>query len=174
MPYKVSTATVDELDNVGQLINDYVRDNLNMPQWPCSIETLKRDYTSGCFRLNVVYTHEQLVGFAAWIPNYDLHHCTHGAVFIDFYVVPAYRCQGLGAALLCAIAFEITSLGYTFMRGSALSQRASRLYERVGVRFGANEYNVSGKALRQLASLAGKSSREIFQGLPTKEMNYQA
>jgi GNAT superfamily N-acetyltransferase len=173
MSYTVSTSTVDDLEGVGQLINDYVRQNLNMPRWPCSVETLKRDYTSGCFRMNVVYSDEQLVGFAAWTSSYDLHHCVHGAVFLDFYVEPAYRCRGLGAALLCGIAQEITRLGYTFMRGSALSGRASRLYKRVGVQFGANEYNVSGRALRQLASLAGLSAREIVRGLPTQEMNYQ-
>ena len=173
MPYKVSTAKTNELDCVGQLINNYVRQNLNMSSWQGSIETLKRDYASGCFRMNVVYSNEQLVGFAAWTANYDLHHCTHGAVFLDFYVDSTYRCQGLGAALICAIADEITHLGWTFMRGQAISGRASRLYERVGICFGTNEYNVSGKALRQLASLAGKSAREIFKGLPTKEMNYQ-
>lgn len=174
MSYKVTTAKIDELDRVGQLINDYVRQNLNMSSWQGSIETLKRDYASGCFHMHVVYSDEQLVGFAAWTANYDLHHCTHGAVFIDFYIDSAYRCQGLGAALICAIADEIVHRGWTYMRGQAISGRASRLYERVGIRFGANEYNVSGKALRQLASLAGKSAREIFKGLPTKEMNHQA
>ncbi len=76
-------------------------------------------------------------------------------------------------ALICAIAHEITGLGWEFMRGSALSGRAARLYERFAVRFGTNEYNVSGKALRRLASLAGKPAREMVQGLPTVEMNYE-
>lgn len=172
MSYKVSTAKIAQLDCVGQLIDDYVRQNLNMSSWQGSIETLKRDYASGCFHMNLVESKEKLVGFAAWTACYDLHHCTHGAVFLDLYIDKAYRCQGLGAALICAVAEEIVHLGWTFMRGQAISGRASRMYERVGVRFGANEYNVSGKALRQLASLAGKSVREIFKGLPTKEMNY--
>jgi hypothetical protein len=34
-------------------------------------------------------------------------------------------------------------------------------------------YNLSGKALSQLASLAGKSPREMVRGLPTREMNYE-
>lgn len=76
-------------------------------------------------------------------------------------------------ALICAIAHEITGLGWEFMRGSALSGRAACLYERFAVRFGTNEYNVSGKALRQLASLAGKPAREIVQGLPIVQMNYE-
>ncbi|ASC70992.1 hypothetical protein XM38_019410 [Halomicronema hongdechloris C2206] len=94
-------------------------------------------------------------------------------MLLDMYVVPAYRCQGLGAALICAIAAEITGLGWAYMRGQALSGPAARLYGRVGVRFGTNEYNVSGQALRQLASLAGKSGRDILRGLPTQAMNYQ-
>jgi len=82
-------------------------------------------------------------------------------------------CRGLGVALICAIAHEITCLGWEFMRGSALSGRTARLYERFAVRFGTNEYNVSGKALRQLASLVGKPEREIVYGLPTVAMNYE-
>ncbi|MBD2089448.1 GNAT family N-acetyltransferase [Microcoleus sp. FACHB-1515] len=177
MPYKISTATIDELEIVAQLMSDYVRQNLNMAAWPCSVEIFKRDYSSGCFRMTVIYSVDRncdrLVGFAAWMPSYDLHHCVHGASFIDFYVAPAYRGRGLAAALLCEIAAEITRLGWDFMRGSAMTGRASRLYARVGVCFGSNEYNVSGKALRQLASLAGLPAREIVRGLPTKEMNYE-
>jgi GNAT superfamily N-acetyltransferase len=173
MPYKVSTATVDELEQVARLMDDYVRQNLNMNAWPCSLEAFKRDYTSGCFRMTVVYTDDRLVGFAAWIPSYDLHHCVHGVVFLDFYVDPAHRCRGLAAALVCDIAAEAVRYGWAYLRGSAISDRASRLYDRVGICFGTNEYNVSGKALRQLASLSGKSAREILQQLPTKEMNYQ-
>ena len=174
MSYTTSIAAIDDLDHVAVLMDDYVRQNLNMPSWPCSIATFKRDYTSGCFRMTVIHSHGKLVGFAAWQPCYDLHHCVHGAQFIDLYVDPAYRCRGLGMALICAIAAEITRLGWAFMRGTALSGRAARLYERFAVRFGTNEYNVSGKALRQLASLAGKSAREIAQGLPTQEMNHQS
>ena len=173
MSYSVSTATVNDLDEVAQLIDDYVRQNLNMPVWPCAIATFKRDYSSGCFRMMVIRSNNQLAGFAAWTPSYDLHHCVLGAVFIDFYVDPAYRCRGLGAALICAIAAEITNLGWEYMRGTALTGRAARLYERVGIRFGTNEYNVSGAALRQLANLAGKPPREIVRGLPTTEMNHQ-
>ena len=173
MSYVASTATIDDLDHVAKLIDDYVRQNLNMSSCPCLIATFKRDYASGCFRMTVIHVNENLVGFAAWIPSYDLHHCVHGALFIDLYIDPAYRCRGLGVALICAIAHEITRLGWEFMRGSALSGRAARLYKRSAVRFGTNEYNVSGKALRQLASLAGKPAREIVRGLPTVAMNYE-
>lgn len=173
MVYRAAAATVNELERVAQLMDDYVRQNLNMPAWSCPIETLKRDYMSGCFRLTVIYWGAQLVGFAAWTPSYDLHHCVHGAVFLDFYVDPAYRCRGLGAALICDVAAEAVRYGWEFLRGSALSGRAARLYARVGICFGTNEYNVSGKALRQLASLAGRSPREMLRQLPTKEMNHE-
>lgn len=174
MPYQTSTATINDLDQVAQLIDDYVRQNLDMPSWPCSLATFKRDYASGCFRMTVIHSDEKPVGFAAWLPSYDLHHCVHGAVFIDMYVDPTYRGGGLAVALLCAIAAEISNLGWSYMRGTALQGSAARLYERFAVRFGTNEYNVSGKALRQLASLAGKSPREMLRGLPTPDMNYQS
>jgi hypothetical protein len=43
MSYAVSTATVDDLDQVAQLIDDYVRQNLNLPAWPCAIAQHLRD-----------------------------------------------------------------------------------------------------------------------------------
>jgi len=172
-PYQVSTATSEDLDTVATLIDDYVRQNLGMSSWPCAIAPFKQDYADGHFRMSVICCDGKLVGFAAWLPTYDLHHCVRGAVFLDLYIDPAYRCRGLGAALICAIAAEVTALGWAFMRGHALSGRAARLYERFGVRFGANEFNVSGKALQQLAALAGKSARDIAKGLPTREMNYE-
>jgi hypothetical protein len=82
--------------------------------------------------MNVIHCDEKLVGFAAWLPSYDLHHCAVGAVCLDMYFAPAYRYRGLG-----------------------------------------NEYNVSGKALKQLSSLASQSPREMLRGLPTQDMNYQ-
>ncbi|MGJ3245836.1 MAG: N-acetyltransferase family protein [Elainellaceae cyanobacterium] len=172
MPYVISTAKIEELDRVEHLINDYVRQSLNMTAWPCSIQTLKRDYTAEYFQMKVVYSDGQLVGFAAWTPSYDLHHCVRGAMFIDLYIDPAYRCRGLAVMLICAIAAEITPMGWSYMRGQALSGQASRLYDKVAVRFGANEYNISGQALRELATLAGKPIRDIVRGLPKKEMNY--
>lgn len=173
MPYRTAPASLADLDQVAQLIDDYVRQNLGMAAWPCSRELFKRDYTSGCFSMTVVYVESNLVGFAAWESTYDLHHCTHGAMVIDMYVDPAHRGRGLGPALVCAIAAQILPIGYTFLRGTGLSGRASRLYERCAVRFGTSEYNVSGQALRRLASLAGKSPREMLAGMPTVEMNYQ-
>jgi len=173
MTYRTATATVAELAPVARLLDDYVRQHLNMAAWPGSLDTFKRDYASGCFNMIVLYRQETIVGFAAWTRSYDLHHCVHGALLLDMYIAPAYRCQGLGAALICAIAAEITRLGWTYMRGQALSGPAARLYGRVGIRFGANEYNVSGQALRQLASLVGQPARDILRGLPTQAMNHQ-
>lgn len=37
MSYVVSTATIDDLDHVAKLIDDYVRQNLNLSSWTCSI-----------------------------------------------------------------------------------------------------------------------------------------
>ena len=173
MSYTISTVSVDDLDSIAKLIDDYVRQNLNMSSWPGSPDVLKRDYACGCFNMNAIGNGEKMVGFVAWMRGYDLHHCVHGAFVTDLYIDSAYRCRGLAAMLICAIAAEITRQGWSFMRGQALSGRATRLYERVGVRFGTNEYNVSGKALRQLASLAGRSTREIVRGLPTRDMNWE-
>ncbi|NEO92021.1 MAG: hypothetical protein F6K56_17955 [Moorea sp. SIO3G5] len=36
---------------------------------------------------------------------------------IDLYVDPAYRCRSLGAALICAIANEMTCINWTVMGG---------------------------------------------------------
>ena len=101
------------------------------------------------------------VGFAAWLPHYDLHHCAHGAECIDIVTLILLTAGGVWE-WLCCVRSRLTSQpwGGPTYEEQPLSGRASRLYARVGVCFGTNEYNLSGKGLRQLAGLAGKAPRE--------------
>lgn len=119
MSYRTALATREELAVVGQLIDDYVRQNLDMAQWwPVARETFQTDYDNDCFQLMVVYNStDQLAGFAAWVPHYDLHHCARGSLVIDLYVKPASRGRGLAAALISAIATIAVDQGHTFLRG---------------------------------------------------------
>ncbi|ASC70993.1 hypothetical protein XM38_019420 [Halomicronema hongdechloris C2206] len=66
MTYRTSTATSADLAQVARLLDDYVRQHLNMAAWPGSLDTFKRDYASGCFRLIVLHRDDTLAGFAAW------------------------------------------------------------------------------------------------------------
>ncbi|MEO1210027.1 MAG: GNAT family N-acetyltransferase [Cyanobacteria bacterium J06638_20] len=173
MTYQLAIATADDLEPLTVLIQSYVQNHLDMKQWGGTLGQLQQDHAAGYLAIMLVRCNGRLVGFGAWETIYDLHHCARGATVMDLYVDPPFRCRGLGVALIAGIAAEILKQGKGFLRGEAIPGSAARLYERVAVRFGSNTYNLSGKALSQLASLAGKSPREMVRGLPTREMNYE-
>ena len=123
-----------------------------MPSWPAPSPPSNATTPAAASRMTVIHCDQKnWSGLPPGYLTYDLHHCAHARNVSICTLILLYRCRGLGVALLCAISADITTLGWTHLRGTALSGRASRLYARVGVCFGTNEYNLSGKALRQLA-----------------------
>lgn len=76
MSHTISTTIIDDLDHVAVSIDD-----LRTP-WSCLITTFKCNYANDCFRMAAAHTNEKLVGFAAWVPSYTLHHCVYGVLFI--------------------------------------------------------------------------------------------
>lgn len=59
--------------------------------WHGSAESLKRDAFGEHVKLALATQNGAAVGFAAWRPTYDLHHCVPGIEVIDLYVEPAHR-----------------------------------------------------------------------------------
>jgi GNAT superfamily N-acetyltransferase len=114
-----------------------------------------------------------LVGFAAMVDDYDLHHCVRGLRVIDMYVAAAHRGRCLGAVLLAQVAQHALGKCLGYVRGEAVPTATTRrLFERTLLRFG-DTYNLSGKALRRLAELRDAPLRELVRGLPTREMNVE-
>jgi len=114
----------------------------------------------------------EIVGFLAWSFSYDLHWCMKGAFIVDLYVCPQYRGRGAAVLLATELAAEIQKQGGTHLKGGAVETPAvHRLYRRIAMGLGENEYYVSGRAFRHLASLSGKGLREIVKNLPEPAWN---
>ncbi|MCA9690836.1 MAG: GNAT family N-acetyltransferase [Nannocystaceae bacterium] len=118
----------------------------------------------------------QLIGAGAWRMTYDLHHFVRGVELADLYVAPERRGLGVAASLITHVAARGLTRGAEFMRGSGPVEPtpARHLYERVCVFFSGDTVNVSARAFRHLASLQGKSPREICRALPLPAWNYEA
>jgi GNAT superfamily N-acetyltransferase len=63
----------------------------------------------------------QVVGCALWFLNFSTWRGVHGVYLEDLYVRPAHRGQGLGRALLAALAAVCTERGYARLEWSVLN-----------------------------------------------------
>lgn len=174
MPYSIRDALEADLPQIAELLDRYMGQNLGS-NWRGSLSQLRCDFGNQSLRLVVAEAGPRLIGFAAWLPDYDLHWCVHGVQIIDLYVVQAFRGLAVGPALLARVAASSRVQGAQYLRGNALADpKLRQLYGRFAVNFGGNTYNLSGRAFEQLAELAGKSPKQLVRGLPTKAMNYQS
>lgn len=144
-------------------------------EWSGSVEPLYRDALGQKCTLYIAVAEDGApIGFLAWIPSYDLHHCVSGAEVLDLYVSPPWRGRGVALLLACTTAAEVSDQGGLYMKGSAVEQGSGRrLYSRFCV-CDAASCVVSGRAFRRLAELAGRSAREVARSLPDRSWNYEA
>jgi GNAT superfamily N-acetyltransferase len=173
--FQVRPAGEADVPALARLLGAYLPETYDAP-WHGSAEALRRDVLEGRCRMHVAVAADgRVIGFLAWIPSYDLHHCTSGGEGIDLYVVPEARGRGVAPALLCAVAREIERGGGKYLKGGpAAYGSAGRLYRRFAVCHPSEECYVSGRALRRLAELAGRSTRELLRSLPDRSWNYEA
>jgi GNAT superfamily N-acetyltransferase len=115
-----------------------------------------------------------LRGAVAYSAGYDLHHFVRGVDVLDLYVPPEHRGVGIAMQLLAHVAKAGLAQGAQYMRGGASLDPtpARRLYDRFVVYFEGKTANLSGRAFRHLASLAGASTREIGRSLPQRAWNH--
>ena len=115
-----------------------------------------------------------LLGFLAWYPSYDLHHCVAGVDVLDLYVLPSHRSRGIALTLACAVAASASVHGGSYMKGTAIGRGAGlRLYSRFGV-CDPTGCIVGGRAFRRLVELAGRPARDIARSLPERSWNFEA
>lgn len=156
------------------LLQAYMREAYDV-EWSGSAEALHADALGEKCTVLLASTADGIVvGFVAWTPSYDLHHCVSGVEVLDLYVVPAMRSRGVALALACALAADGMDRGAVYMKGTALEGGAGlRLYSRFAV-CDAGGCIVGGRAFRRLAELAGRPVREIARSLPDRAWNYEA
>lgn len=170
----IRKAEPDDTSHIIKLLDAYLRETYDSV-WTGTAKTLERDGFGREFEMLVAETlDKEIVGFIAWNYTYDLHHCMKGGTVIDFYGVPNNRGRGAGLLLVAEAAAEIEKSGGSFLHGGAVENEAvRRFYNRIAMSFPNGECYVSGRAFRHLASLSGKSVREIIRNLPETDWNHQ-
>jgi len=174
MSFLIRKANPSDAARLAKLLADYMQETYR-GAWGGNAELLERHLIEKVVEIFLAETFRRaVVGFLAWIFSYDLHWCMKGGVIVDLYVCPQYRSRGVAVLLATELAAEIQKHGGTHLKGGAVESPAvHRLYRRIAMRLGENEYYVSGRAFRHLASLSGKGLREVIKNLPETAWNYE-
>jgi GNAT superfamily N-acetyltransferase len=90
--------------------------------------------STACAEALVVERQNQLIGFALFFKNYSTFLTKPGLYLEDLYVQEAYRGQGIGKALLKAVAQIAQARGYGRMEWSVLdwNETAIAFYKKMG------------------------------------------
>lgn len=86
------------------------------------------------FRALIAERHGQPVGYALFFPAYDTDHAARGFYLQDLYVVPEARRQGVGRALMAAVARACAADGGCYVFWNALPRNRAGLafYRAIG------------------------------------------
>ncbi len=174
MSYLVRNANRDDAQRLEKLLTDYMRETYQRA-WGGNAELLERHLAEQEIEILLAEnSSRKVIAFLAWTSSYDLHWCMKGGVIVDLFVSPQHRSRGVAVLLAINLAKQIQECGGTHLKGGAVnSPIAGRLYHRIAMKLSDNEYYVSGRAFRHLASLSGKSLREIVRILPETAWNYE-
>ncbi len=175
MTLRIRSATVADVPTLAALLDVYMQEVFSA-RWHGSRDALVSDGFGRKFELIVAESSDAvLVGFVAWQPSYDLHHCIAGVEVIDMYVVPTFRGRAVSLLLIVQLASRVRDGGGSFVKGQAVTRRGVQgLYERVAMSFPGADCIVGGRAFRALADLAGRPARFVVKNLPDKSWNHQA
>ncbi len=170
--FKIRVSLKSDAAALVALIGAQIRESFDRP-WGGTREVLERDGFGLEFETLVAEDrHHSLIGFASWRPSYDLHHCVSGAELMVLYVQPEHRGVGIAAALIAGVAEATKERGGSYLRGTALPDPIlERFYSRCARSFPGTNFNVAGRAFRELAELSGKPPRVIASKLPDVTWN---
>jgi GNAT superfamily N-acetyltransferase len=154
------------------LFTAHMRESFDAP-WGGTQVSLERDGFGLEFETLVAEDlHHSLMGLASWRPSYDLHHCVSGSELMVLYLRPEHRGFGIAAALIAGVAEATKERGGCYLRGAALPDPTlERFYSRCARSFPGTNFNVAGRAFRELAELSGESPRVIASRLPEVTWN---
>ena len=171
----VRVAGSDDAEALTLLLVEYLSESYTGHRGATPAELRRDVFVSGAtHRVMLVEQASGPAGFIAWDRIYDLHWAAAGAQVADLYVIPGARGLGIALQLVAAACAEVARDGGRFLRGSAYDRATTRaFYSRIGiVQPGSGEVHLSGRAFRQMASLAGRSARDIARELPRPEWNF--
>src|SRR5262245_47810276 len=160
----VLLATAADMPALGSLIQMYMKETFER-DWGGSVAALERDALGRECEVMIARRNGENVGFAAWRPSYDLHHCVSGGEVIDLFVRRDLRGHGVGLRLIAAVAARIRDRGRLYVSGQAPERgKVRQFYERIAMSFAGANCIVGGRAFRVLADLSLKSVRGLVRG----------
>jgi GNAT superfamily N-acetyltransferase len=171
MHMHVRIASADDLPLFAELLDACMLE-LFSKRWSGTIDHLAADLAAGVVQIAIAGDREP-IGFVAWAPAYDLHHCVRGGEICDLYVRPSARGRAVAPALIAFACRQVELDGGIFIRGTAVAN-AVPLYARVAWGWDCREIILGGRAFRTVADLAGASPRELARGLPDPAWNHEA
>jgi ribosomal protein S18 acetylase RimI-like enzyme len=88
------------------------------------------------FRVLIAERDGRPAGYALFFPAYDTDHAARGSYLQDLYVLPESRRQGIGRALMAAVARASAADGgcYIFWNARPENRAALAFYRRIGAR----------------------------------------
>ena len=154
---RVRRATESDVDNMVELVHElaeYERAPEQCHLTPDQLRTALFGESPALFG-HVAELDGEVVGCALWFLNFSTWDGVHGLYLEDLYVRPSARGNGLGKALLAALAEECVRRDYTRLQWWVLNwnEPAINFYKSLGA-VPMDEwtvYRVSGTALNQLA-----------------------
>ena len=112
------------------------------------------------FRVLIAERDGQPAGYALYFPAYDTDHAARGFYLQDLYVLPEARRQGIGRALMAAVARASAAEGggYIFWNARPENRAALAFYRRIGARKEPTvTLSLQSDALRRLAETSSAS-----------------
>jgi GNAT superfamily N-acetyltransferase len=169
---QIRDAAPEDMPQLAGLLDEYLDETFHR-RWRGAIGALTRDVLGVEASTLVAVDDGELVGFSIWQRAYDVHHCLHGGTLLDLYVQRPHRGASFTPELLLATVAKVAAAGGSFLRGQSVNPSASRLYERLAVRFPGTELQLGGRAFRELAALQGRPLREVIRALPPRSANLE-
>jgi GNAT superfamily N-acetyltransferase len=151
------------------LILDLIRALATYEREPDAVKTTEADLLRDgfgehpCFACLIAENDGQPAGFALYFNNYSTWTGRSGIHLEDLFVLPRFRGQGIGKALLAAVATRAVERGCMRLQWDVLAwnQTAIDFYQGLGAQFldGWRIMRVNDDALRSLAELATATER---------------
>jgi len=150
-------------------ILDLIRALATYERAPNAVKTTEADLLRDgfgeqpCFECLIAEEHGQATGFALYFYNYSTWRGRPGIHLEDLFVLPRFRGQGIGKALLARVAARAAERGCPRLQWNVLAwnQTAIDFYEGLGAQF-LDEWRimrVADEGIRSLAALATASEQ---------------
>jgi GNAT superfamily N-acetyltransferase len=156
MPLTIRAAREEDADTLAALVRE-LNAHQGDPTDRCDAATLRRDGFGAAPRFEALLAEAdgRPAGYALFVPAYETGYGLAGLYVQDLYVTPAHRRQGVGRALLAALAAEARrrGLGFLWWASRTWNTEAHAFFRRVAtVEEPVLAFATFGERLEQLAA----------------------